>query len=108
REASSLHVPRPPLRSGLLLYLREEASRPRRGSAPLRAAIARGLCGWVESGYLGRMLPVVGTGSAVMECLMKRILPLAAVLAAGTFPVAAMAAPACADLVVVDAHIRTL
>lgn len=39
---------------------------------------------------------------------MKRILSLAAVLAAGTFPVAAMAAPACADLVVVDAHIRTL
>src|SRR5690606_34558280 len=64
--------------------------------------IVRGLCGWVQSGYLGRMPPVVGTGSAVMECLMKRILSLAAVLAAGTFPVAAMAAPACADLVVVD------
>src|SRR5690625_3653850 len=54
------------------------------------------------------MPPVVGTGSAVMECLMKLILPLAAVLAAGTFPVAALAAPACADLVVVDANIRTL
>src|SRR5690606_541035 len=33
REAFSLHVPRPPLRCGLLLYLREKASRPRRGSA---------------------------------------------------------------------------
>src|SRR5690625_2477302 len=48
REAFSLHVPRPALRSGLLLYLREKASRPRRGSAPLRAAIARGLCGRSE------------------------------------------------------------
>ena len=39
---------------------------------------------------------------------MKRILSFAAVLAAGVLPAGAFAAPACADLVVVDANIRTL
>ena len=39
---------------------------------------------------------------------MKRILPLAAALAACALPISAFAATACADLVVADANVRTL
>src|SRR5690606_22360654 len=39
---------------------------------------------------------------------MKRVLPLAAALVACVLPISAFAATACADLVVVDANIRTL
>src|SRR5690625_6714391 len=48
RQAFSLHVPRPALRSGLLLYLREKAARPRRGSARWgRAPVASCRSWWV-------------------------------------------------------------
>src|SRR5690606_2331331 len=49
REAFSLHVPRnPPSGVFLLLYLREKASRTRRGLAPVGVGSARGfaLLGW--------------------------------------------------------------